>query len=111
MCRMACPQVLRLVHWGLCDSDKGQHGPSTKGKGHQGLQGPHASQITLKVFVLFPKQQELNKRFGKESAMGHAHCLKIILGLLAVQWLRLHAPNVEGTGSIPAQGTRILHVI
>ena len=25
---------------------------------------------------------------------------------LAVQWLRLHTPNVEGPGSIPSQGTR-----
>ena len=23
-----------------------------------------------------------------------------------VQWLRLHAPNTEGPGSIPGQGTR-----
>ena len=25
---------------------------------------------------------------------------------LVVQWLRLHAPNAEGLGSIPGQGTR-----
>ena len=25
---------------------------------------------------------------------------------LVVQWLRLHAPNAGGSGSIPAQGTR-----
>ena len=25
---------------------------------------------------------------------------------LVVQWLRLHAPNAEGPGSIPGQGTR-----
>ncbi|TEA30370.1 hypothetical protein DBR06_SOUSAS27510010, partial [Sousa chinensis] len=25
---------------------------------------------------------------------------------LVVQWLRLHAPNSEGTGLIPGQGTR-----
>ena len=24
-----------------------------------------------------------------------------------VQWLRLHAPNAEGPGSIPSQGTKI----
>ena len=28
---------------------------------------------------------------------------------LAVQWLRLHAPNAGGTGSIPGWGTNILH--
>ena len=28
---------------------------------------------------------------------------------MAVQWARLHAPNTEGTGSIPGQGTKILH--
>ena len=25
---------------------------------------------------------------------------------LVIQWLRLHAPNAEGPGSIPGQGTR-----
>ena len=25
---------------------------------------------------------------------------------LVVQWLRFHAPNTEGPGSIPGQGTR-----
>ena len=25
---------------------------------------------------------------------------------LVVQWLRLHAPNPEGLGSVPGQGTR-----
>ena len=25
---------------------------------------------------------------------------------LVVQWLRLHAPNTEGLGSIPGQGTK-----
>ena len=28
---------------------------------------------------------------------------------LAVQWLRLHASNAEGAGSIPGQGTKITH--
>ena len=28
---------------------------------------------------------------------------------LAVQWLRLHAPTAGGAGSIPGQGTKILH--
>ena len=28
---------------------------------------------------------------------------------LAVQWLRLHTPNVGGTGSIPGQGTKVPH--
>ena len=28
---------------------------------------------------------------------------------LAVQWLRLHASNVGGTGLTPDQGTKILH--
>ena len=28
---------------------------------------------------------------------------------LAVQWLRLHTPSAGGTGSIPDQGTKILH--
>ena len=26
-----------------------------------------------------------------------------------VQWLRLHTPNTGGMGSIPGQGTKILH--
>ena len=30
--------------------------------------------------------------------------------LLAVQWLRIHAPNAEGTSSIPSWGTKIPHV-
>ena len=28
---------------------------------------------------------------------------------LVVQWLRLHAPNAEGMGLIPGQGTKIPH--
>ena len=28
---------------------------------------------------------------------------------LVVQWLRLHTPNAGGRGSIPGQGTKILH--
>ena len=28
---------------------------------------------------------------------------------LAVQWLRFHASNSGGTGSIPGRGTKILH--
>ena len=28
---------------------------------------------------------------------------------LAVQWLRLHASNAGGAGSIPSQGTKITH--
>ena len=28
---------------------------------------------------------------------------------LVVQWLRLHAPNAGGLGSIPGQGTKIPH--
>ena len=28
---------------------------------------------------------------------------------LVVQWLRLPAPNAEGMGLIPGQGTKILH--
>ena len=32
------------------------------------------------------------------------------LGLpLVVQWLRLHTSNAGGTGSIPGQGTKIVH--
>ena len=30
---------------------------------------------------------------------------------LAVQWLRLHASTAGGTGSIPGQGTKILHAV
>ena len=30
---------------------------------------------------------------------------------LAVQWLRLHAPNAGGTGSISGRGNKILHVL
>ena len=30
--------------------------------------------------------------------------------VLAVQWLRLHAPNTGGMGLIPSQGTKIPHV-
>ena len=29
---------------------------------------------------------------------------------LVVQWLRLHTATAGGTGSIPGQGTKILHV-
>ena len=28
---------------------------------------------------------------------------------LAVQWLRIHTPDVGGTGSIPGQGIKIPH--
>ena len=28
---------------------------------------------------------------------------------LVVQWLRLYAPTAEGMGSIPGQGTKVLH--
>ena len=30
---------------------------------------------------------------------------------LAVQWLRLCSPNAGDTGSIPGQGTKILHTV
>ena len=30
---------------------------------------------------------------------------------LVVQWLRLHAPNAEGMGLIPGQGTKIPHAV
>ena len=30
---------------------------------------------------------------------------------LMVQWLRFHAPNAEGLGSIPNQETKIFHVL
>ena len=30
---------------------------------------------------------------------------------LVVQWLRLHAPTLGGVGSIPGQGTKILHAV
>ena len=30
---------------------------------------------------------------------------------LAVQWVRLHAANAEGMGSIPGQGTKIPHAV
>ena len=30
---------------------------------------------------------------------------------LAVQWLRLHASNAVGLGSIPGQGTKIPHAV
>ena len=34
-------------------------------------------------------------------------CHKVCLGTsLVAQWIRLHAPNAEGLGSIPGQGTR-----
>ena len=35
---------------------------------------------------------------GVESRLRKTPCL---------QWLRLHAPSAEGTGSIPGQGTKI----
>ena len=28
-----------------------------------------------------------------------------------VQWLRLHSPNAGGLGSIPSQGTKVLHAV
>ena len=36
-------------------------------------------------------------------ATGKYPCLRTSL---VVQWLRLHTPNAEGSGSIPGQGTR-----
>ena len=32
------------------------------------------------------------------------------LGLYQYQWIRLHAPNTGGPGSIPGQGTKIPHI-
>ena len=37
---------------------------------------------------------------GLETASAGTH--------LVVQWLRLHAPNAGGPGSVPSQGTRLL---
>ena len=37
---------------------------------------------------------------------------KVYIGTpLAVQWLGLHASTARGTGSIPAQRTKILHAV
>ena len=37
---------------------------------------------------------------------------KVELGTsLVVQWLRLHASNAGGTGSVPGKGTKIPHVV
>ena len=30
---------------------------------------------------------------------------------LAVQWLRLHASNAGGAGSIPGRGSKVLHAV
>ena len=40
-----------------------------------------------------------------KSEQGHTETGGVLLNI-AVQWLRLHAPNVGGPGSIPGQGTR-----
>ena len=72
-----------------------------------------------------PQVQEMRGRLSKLTVrLDPLVCvcfvgLKIpVLGTsLVVQWLRLHAPNARGLGSIPGQGTRsrmlqlkILHV-
>ena len=36
---------------------------------------------------------------------------KVLATFLAVQWLRLHASNAGGVGSIPCQGTKIPHAV
>ena len=49
----------------------------------------------------------------EEERLGGDQYIKTIGGRtsLVVQWLRLCASNARGTGSIPGQGTKILHAV
>ena len=52
---------------------------------------------------------ELNETNGVRS-WSNIKALRDFRGTsLVVQWLRLHAPNTGGLGSIPGQGTKIPH--
>ena len=51
-------------------------------------------------------------KFLRVNLMGGPCIRRLLLGLpLVVQWLRLHASNAGAAGSIPGQGTRILHAV
>ena len=51
-------------------------------------------------------------KFLRVNLMGGPRIRRLLLGLPVVaQWLRLHASNAGAAGSIPGQGTRILHAL
>ena len=51
-------------------------------------------------------------KFLRVNLMGGPRIRRLLLGLpVVVQWLRLHASNAGAAGSIPGQGTRILHAV
>ena len=64
-----------------------------------------------KVYTKF--QTQVMKIFWKRSKLGGLCSLRIQRGgtSLVVQWLRLHASNAGGEGSIPGLGTEIPHAL
>ena len=62
--------------------------------------GPHAGlQIAVLLYLHMVKREN---KLGLSSSYQNIHPGTS----LVVQWLRLHAPNAGGLGSIPGQGTR-----
>ena len=57
------------------------------------------------------QDKKKKKRKGKKKKCKHQHYKppNTSRTSLVVQWLRIRASNTGGTGSIPGQGTRILH--
>ena len=53
------------------------------------------------MHIIEYKKEKRNKK-AQKSYLGTS---------LAVQWLRLHASNVEGSGSMPGQETKIPHAV
>ena len=53
------------------------------------------------MHIIEYKKEKRNKK-AQKSYLGTS---------LAVQWLRLHASNVEGSGSMPGQETKIPHAM
>ena len=51
------------------------------------------------------EEDSRRKRSGADVAMKR----KSLGTSLAVQWLRVHAPNTEGTGLVPGRETKIPH--
>ena len=58
--------------------------------------------------LIAESEEELNSLLMKVKEESEKVGLKLSIqrDSLVVQWLRLHAPNAEGLGSIPDQGTR-----
>ena len=60
-----------------------------------------AIRTLVSSFLLNDRKEKRNKK-AQKSYLGTS---------LAVQWLRLHASNVEGSGSMPGQETKIPHAV